>query len=487
MVRIGVAGAVVTFLAIGTLHLLAVPPFVPVDETSHTGYALALTDGRLPTIHDMVDSERIRGMSPDTDVWTANHAPAYYGLVSVPLAAGEAAGAPLGGFYAARALTLLLGGAAVAGVVWVASLLVPGRLDIAVGAGAIAALVPAFPHISAFVHNDALAILTSTGVLGVGVLVLRRGVTRDRLAALAAFAAAAALVRASGLAAAAVGVGAVGLAVLLHDGSRPLTRVGRALAAPGLVMVAVLASSGWFYLRNLRLYGDITGATALLERFERSPSLPVSERLLTPEFWVDQQFQLWGRLAGRFFLDGPLVIAAHALAVVVVVGLVVAMVRRGVALVRGPRALDLGGACAWLLALGWLAMLVVMIAGFGARGGGLHARYLLPGVAVLGLLAATGMAALPGGRRGLPLIVFLLTHAFVSVAVLVRYLATAEAIAAPGSGLGVVVTALEANGVPAPLLVTSGMAVGLVVGLAAVIAAVWQLAPARVERRSTAD
>jgi hypothetical protein len=102
-------------------------------------------------------------------------------------------------------------------------------------------------------YNDSLAFLTSTCALAAMVVLLLRGPSGARLAAVAATAALAALTRASGL------------------------------------LVA-----GWFYLRNRTRYGDLTGSGALLEQFGRVPRGTTLGTLTEPDFWRSQQQRLWG-------------------------------------------------------------------------------------------------------------------------------------------------------------------------------------------------
>jgi hypothetical protein len=56
---------------------------------------------------------------------------------------------------------------------------------------------------------------------------------------------------------------------------------------------------------------------------------------------------------------------------------------------------------AWLLVAGWLLAGFLMVAWYEGGGGFTHARYLLPAIGVAAVLAALGLDALPGARRGL--------------------------------------------------------------------------------------
>jgi hypothetical protein len=79
----------------------------------------------------------------------------------------------------------------------------------------------------------------------------------------------------------------------------------------------------------------------------------------------------------------------------------------GVAATRRPgggRSLDLGvdrrALAAWALVLGWVLALYAMVAFYDGNGGHTHPRYLLPGLAVVAVVAALGLDGLPGARLG---------------------------------------------------------------------------------------
>lgn len=85
---------VLAFLALATLPVLTGRPFLPADERAHTGYALLVGEGELPT-----PTPPIPGIPPPSGqrlrVYTANHPPLYYALVAAPLRLGEATRHPL--------------------------------------------------------------------------------------------------------------------------------------------------------------------------------------------------------------------------------------------------------------------------------------------------------------------------------------------------------------------------------------------------------
>jgi hypothetical protein len=424
---LGVGGAVLAFVVVATLWLY-VPTYQPPDEASHVAYARELSHGRLPTIDSQIDSRgdaRLARMlrprnARHRTIWTANHPPLYYALVAVPLRVGLDSGHPIWGVQAARLLSVGLSALGLVALAYVVVQLVPGRPQLAVAAAGLVALLPSFISASARVYTDSLAFLTTTAVLAASVVLLVRGPSAVRLAAVAASASLAALTRASGL----LVVGVAGLAVLVGvwRGSQggAVRRGGRAVVWAGVVGAAVVAVSGWFYLRNLRLYGDLTGSAALFERFGRTPRGSVLELVTRPGFWGVQQQRLWG-VTNVIPADGSVAPRLWWLGLVPLAGLVLVagrwLARRG----RGGRP-DPGRTLGFGLCVLLLGLLQLSLVQFVSQGGSAHVRYLFPGLVTVGLVVAVGLMALPGGRRGVPVVAMLLAMAAASLWVWWRHL-----------------------------------------------------------------
>ncbi|HKE98263.1 MAG TPA: hypothetical protein VKG45_04955 [Actinomycetes bacterium] len=470
---LGVAGVLLAFVVLATVHMLTVPRFLPSDETPHTGYALTVGHGHLPTLDTPVPHE-IPGMPPAVGqrarIYTANHPPLYYTLAAVPLRVGVAAGAPVAGFYAARLLGIALTALGVLAAAALARLLVPARPQVAVAAAGVGALLPSFIHIAAFVHNDGFAFTTSTLVLVASALVLIEGPSRSRLLALALAAAAAAGTRSSGLVLAGVAAFAAAAAAMWHPDRPARVRLVLAGAAGTLVVAVTAATSGWFYLRNLRLYGDVAGVRANLDRFGYRPHGSVGGFLLSARNLDGLYDQLWGRFAAlQFLAKGALGLAGEVIGLLVVTGLALGAVRWAR---RRSRPGTPGRAAAWALVLLLPPVLLVLLADYVTRGGGIHARYLYPGLAVLSLIAAVGLDNLPGRRRGLPILAVLAAQVVLNLVYLGRFLSRI----APGHPAAV--TALSRRiadtGLPAaPVMMAA--AVLLALALAMVGRALWAL------------
>jgi hypothetical protein len=411
LLRLGVAGAVLAFVVLGLLSAYRMTVYRPADEASHIGYGRELGRGRLPTLDTPIPADadpalaRIlsRRDAAHQTIWTANHPPLYYALIAGPLRVGDATGHPHGGVLAARALSVGVSALGLVALAWVVLQLVPGRPQVAVAAAGFIGLLPALISTSGLAYNDALAFCTTNLTMAAVVVFLLRGPSVPRLAAVAGFAGLAALARASGL----LVVVVAGLAVLAGvwragDGGvgRRLVRACAWAAGYGAVVAAM---AGWFYLRNLDLYGDITGSAGLHRHFPYAADRdrPLEAVVLNLNIWRAEQVRLWDLTLGGLTqhlwlvqlvpLAGLLVAGARALS------------RSGRARRRPvPGRTTAVVCCLLLLGLAHLSVIQHL-----TNGGNLHVRYLFPGLIAVGLAAGVGLAALPGGRRGLPAVAVL--------------------------------------------------------------------------------
>jgi hypothetical protein len=491
---IGLSGVIIAFVGLGALYAMTVPKFLPADETSHVGYALSIGHGDLPRLDSKVPDE-IPGLALQyeirREIYTANHPPLYYLPVSVPLRIGVATGHPVLGFELARLLTVALTAIGAVATCWAARLLVPGRPDVAVLAAAIAVLLPAVPRFAGVVYNDGFSLAMAAVGLATSVWILVRGPSRWRLAGVATAAAALTLTRAVGIPAAGLMVGATAVAVLLHSPRPALARVVRAGAAGALVASCAFAASGWFWLRSRHLYGDIAGSAYNLDRFGYGPR-GTTAGMITDGHWPQVLYrQLWGRVydsaeyaVGRGAAPGAL------FALLVVSGLLALGVRWWrsrprpsiTAAVRSADPATRGRMVGWCLVLGWLGLVYVSTINYIASGGGVHGRYLLPGMPAAALLAAVAIGALPGRRRAVAPV---LTVAVLSATGLLWAARFADALrpSATWWGAAMTRTASESNGVPA---VAVWLAVVLTVaGTAMAGVALFQLAIGRASTGST--
>ncbi|MDE0804440.1 MAG: hypothetical protein OSA99_14095 [Acidimicrobiales bacterium] len=320
------------------------------------------------------------------------------------------------------------------------------------------------PHVtvnSGFTYNDSAGLALSLAVLWAGARSLTGGPTTRRIGALATLSAGAALTRVSAVPFAFVAIG------LAFAGALRLRRtpggLRRSMAVVAVPAVVTLLLSGPIYLRNIRLYGDLTGGKALYELLGRH-SRPV-DGLFEAPFLAARYRGLWVDLSFR--ADSPPVHFVDRMSFVLLwAGLalgVIAVVLRSIRWWRGEARHELIVVAALLL------LVAVVMWGFVQHvtsGGIAHSRYLPPAWPVYALLVAAGLTRLP--RRlataalGIGLCTCIMTTALVSNGVLRAYLIDAttrvegtvaaswrEGLSALGFPLGLVVVLAGLSTLPA--------------------------------------
>lgn len=435
--RVGVWSAALLAFALSLTWALSVPAFWGVDETSHVAYAVAAAGGEWPTIDTPNPVDDFPGLAGRLgydvsfgrlgrlDIWTSNHPPLYFLTVGVPLRLGlllDHAGA---GLVAARGLTALFGSVGVMAVAWIARSLAPGRPRVEVTAALCAALSPTLVHYAGQIYNDTLGFTLSSIGLAAGFAALRHGITRRLLLVGVLAAGAGALTRSSGLAVAAVATLAFMLAAALRPGDGAVRRavgVGsmrRAAGVGAMVGGGVALLSGWALLVNIVRYGDPTAASALFEKFDRSPG---------PNWlWIVGQLRYHTDQIDRFVTElsigvwWPSVVTRMSYGVLAAG--VVGGIRRGVQRWRARTPVRPEGA--WLVALSVAlpALLLMASAVFISQGGYPHSRYLLPGLGTMAALLALGIDGLPGARRGLPALAVLCVLLLANIALFAQFFA----------------------------------------------------------------
>lgn len=415
------------FLALGAAYAVVNPVLESPDEIFHYPYIVHLIEERAlpvqrPGVHTLLGQE-------------ASQPPLYYALmaalsawidqsdldqvrylnpharIGLPLAQDNKnivvhpqperfpwRGAVLGVRWV-RLWSLLLG----AGTVWCAYCLgrrlFPAQPEIALGAMALIAFNPQFLFISASVNNDNLVtLLSSLALLGM-VRLVQEGSTWRQRALLGGCIGLACLSKLSGLAL--LPLAALALALrqtheVAVEGAPLLLRrrLGRwALELAPLLLVSV-GVAGWWYLRNLRLYGDPTGLNAMLDHFGRREATPTLAQLLG-EF-EGLRISFWGLFGVVNVLLRPVRVywALDALSLLAALGLLRAALLpwlrdawRG----RWRAMSPLWPAMALLVA--WIGAVLLALIRWTSMTKATQGRLLYPALTAITLLAAWGLAS----------------------------------------------------------------------------------------------
>jgi len=409
---VGLVAIVVAFVGIGALHALQQPPFFPTDETSHVGYAQEIASGRLPEIRvfpevplearqwqaerSTANDIRYRG------VWVANHPPLHYVAVAPLVWASRATGALDGGLILMRFANVAFASVGVVFTFLLASEITRRNHRLALLAAALAALVPQGHAVFSQGLNDGLGFAAGTAVVWAGARCVRRidALARRDLVLLAATAAVAFGARAATMLLAIAVVGVV--ALCRFNRPAPSTnaqlRSAARLAAIGLGPAVVLF--GWFYARNMVLYGDIGASQYLLEMFRRERRGSMLDMIVRWSMWSNVFEGLMSPTTRRRMLPPGSVV----LTMIAALGVVIVFVTGRIT--RRPTPDDDAGAGAaadgrlgdastlrWQLALALVAvaLIALTIAQHASGGGNAHARYSMPAIGAAAVLVVIGM------------------------------------------------------------------------------------------------
>jgi len=338
------------------------------------------------------------------------------------------------GVHLVRWLSLLMGAGTVICVYGTARELAgdrEGHPYVALGAAALVAFNPMFLFISTSVHDDALANLVAAATLYATTRLLVRGPTARRAAALGLLVGLGILTKLTCL----LVVPTVGLALLW----RPLAdrrhtppsspeaggnhKWREAVRLGGIVLGLALLTGGWWFARNMLLYGEPTSMvrqTGVWGVRENAPDLAAAVRELG--FLHDS---LWGVFGyGQILMLRPAYGLARLLGLAAAVGLALFWVRRWSGRIpwECPPAVLLILASAPLVAFAanFARMTVSAAADFG--------RYLFVSLAALAPLYALGLSEwLPAHRRARLTVALALGMLALAVYALVGVLAPAYA------------------------------------------------------------
>ncbi|MCE5240895.1 glycosyltransferase family 39 protein [bacterium] len=300
--RVLLALVLAAYLALAVRLLVLLPLWGAVqDEPIHFGYAKVLAvSGKLPVI----------SMEQPRDVWeayslpsagdTAHHPPGYYFVVSLVLRLFAHASLTAQN-YAARGTSTLLGLVALLFIHGALRRLLPGRPGLTVAALAVIALFPHWLMVCAIIHPEAFGAAVGSAMLWALALVREQPSRWQRVALVGLLAGLLALGKMTMLPfclAAAVTV----LVLQSRHGLPWRTRVAH-LALLGGVAALVC---GWWFVRNVLLYGQlmpssdlILGTTMHTRLFLRDGSQDMVAFLLIPQGQARYQLAIAG--AFRYF------------------------------------------------------------------------------------------------------------------------------------------------------------------------------------------
>ncbi|MCA9699320.1 MAG: glycosyltransferase family 39 protein [Myxococcales bacterium] len=393
-------GALLIFVGLGLAQALATPPLGSIDERVHFSYALEVRDGNLPEIETPV-REEIVGLSPKKSrntIWVSNHPPLFYAAQALAIGEVESEEDLPEAFFRGRLLSIVFTTVGLCFAYLCLRELFGPRSPLPALVIALVATVPHFTHIMSLIHNDTLAFLTGTAALYYAIILLTRGLDAGRYLGLLLATSGALACRISGLLVVVAGLTALVIACFRDVSGGWARKLGLCALAVAGVVLALALSSGWFYLRNIELYGDLSGAAVLFEKFDREPHGSVITTLNQRWIWHSLAKQLGYRYSMVGLIRPRARVLLNALYIAALAGFVVDAVSRLRARERADFELQRLWAALWTPAVLSVLMLaavfvlnLVSIFAFRSAGGYPHARYLLPYLWILVVLFAIGL------------------------------------------------------------------------------------------------
>lgn len=409
-VIVGLVAIVVAFIGIGALHALQQPPFWPTDETAHVGYAQEIASLRLPQIREFPEVpvearqwQAERSMANDIryrGVWVANHPPLHYAAVAPLIWIGDATGAADAGLILMRFANVAFAALGVVFTFLLASELTRRNHRLALLAAALAALVPQGHAVFSQGLNDGLGFAAGTAVVWAGARCLRRidALSRRDLALLAGTVSVAFGSRAATMLLAVAVVGVVALRRFTRPAPSPAEQGRRAARVALIGLGPAIVVFGWFYARNIVLYGDIGASQYLLDMFRRERRGSVFDQVVRWSMWSNVYEGLMSPTTRRRVVPpGSAVItliAAVGVAIVFAAGRIGPSAEpsiRDASLSDGR--VDEARTLRWQLSLGLVivGLIALTIAQHASGGGNAHARYAMPAIGVAAVLLVIGM------------------------------------------------------------------------------------------------
>jgi 4-amino-4-deoxy-L-arabinose transferase-like glycosyltransferase len=462
--RLLAGGLSLAFTLLAGLYSLVVPSWEAPDEPAHFAYAAALLDAR--TLPRMVP-----GGGP-----TEAHQPPLYYLVAAALMApvdrGDSSGAfdpnprfvwagqgghepnaarhgtagsyPYAGqalaLHVARLASVLAGALAVAVAVLLALELLPGRPSIALLAGGLVAFNPQFAFIGGVLSNDSLTAMTCGAVALATVRAARAPERAGRWLVVGTLLGLALLTKLTTAFLLPV-VAATALALAIWRRSPWVAaRAGVAVGAP------VLATCGWWFVRNQALYGDPFGRAVFQEIHAANQRFSPLGAADLASFAGKTFRSFWGTFGWMtIYLPEWMYLVALAISAFGILWFVPAVALWRRRRLSTGQLLGLGWLAGFVLAQGLLLATIAVACGESCYQG----RYLFASIVPISLLIAFGALAPAPERLARPLasalVVALLANALHVLDTRVRPTYAASAL-----------TKTEARAVPANVEATIG-------------------------------
>jgi len=306
-----------------------------------------------------------------------------------------------------RWVSLLLAAVGIVFTYLIALTVFPGRRLLAVSATALHAFNPMFIFISASVNNDTLSIMLSSVAFYLSLRLLQPGAARGwrLLLTLGAVLAAGALTKLSALTIVPIiGIILVKAAWRERDW-RPLWHGALAVGGPLLLL------AGWWYIRNLLLYGEPTGMAMMAEvAGRRSPDFNLL-RLLRE--WQGFRYSFWAVFGGFTILTSQWVYTFFdVLSGCALLGLTIWFWRQRR---HGP---------GWPIALMllWIGITFVGLVRWTMMTPASQGRLMFPTISALSLLMALGLAELLKSEMGSPGLLLGAVLALIALIIPIRYI-----------------------------------------------------------------
>jgi hypothetical protein len=426
--RWALLGLLLTYLVCGATYSVVVPVFEAPDESHHFFFAKHLVDhralpvqreetrgqwaqeGSQPPLYYVVGALLVAGIdlsnagdllwrNPQANIGDPTNPGNKNVYVHPPAQRYPWQGAVLA-VHVLRGLSLLLGAMTVLLAWHIASLAFPDQPLLPFAVAGVVAFVPQFLFVSASVNNDNAITFLSTLALYLLLRLLRAetlgrvgaATSVRRWAGLGIVVGLALLTKLSGWTLLAP-TGAVIILTSWHRRSlRAAWRAGLAVAVPALLL------AGWWYVRNVLLYGEPTGLTAMWEVVGRRADFGQD---LWGEFRA-LRYSFWG-LFGWFSIamPGPIYRVLDVLTALALGGLGLSVLRwASIGQWRGARSAfryrEPGWGAAYrplvygLLAL-WLALMLALLVRWTSLTMGTQGRLLYPALAACAVLIVGGL------------------------------------------------------------------------------------------------